>query len=336
MKAALFDKPGSLNVVSKDLRKLQEGEVLVKVEVCGVCGTDLHIVEGSSRSTPPVILGHEYTGMIAGAGSGVYEFKEGDRVAIDPNISCGQCYFCRRGEVHLCANLRALGVDIDGGMAEYSIVPANQLYRVPDSLPDVAAAFIEPVSCVVHGVDKARIRPGDTVAIIGAGTIGLLMLQMVRSAGAARTIIVEPLPRKQSIARDIGADTVLSPQEAVAAVRDLTHVGADTVIECAGKPETARQALTLSRRGGTVEFFGVCPMDEKIEIAPNEVYSKELTIVGSYVNPHTFSRAITLLASGTIGTEKFSVSKFPLSGVHDALSSLREGKVIKNIILPNL
>lgn len=335
MKAALFDKPHSFNVVSKDLRAIGEGEVLVRVEVCGVCGTDIHIVEGTSRSTPPVVLGHEYTGIVTDVGSGVHGFKQNDRVAIDPNISCGHCYYCRRGDVHLCSNLRALGVDIDGGMAEYSIVPENQLYHVPVNLSAVAAAFIEPVSCVVHGIDKAQITPGDTVAIVGAGTIGLLMLQMVKSVGAVRTIVIEPLPRKQLIAREIGADMAVSPQEALSAVMDSTQVGADVVIECVGKPQTAQQALTLCRRGGRVEFFGVCPVGEKIEIEPNEVYFKELTIVGSYVNPNTFSRAIALLSSGVIRTEKFSVSKFPLNGVREALESLRQGEVIKNIILPN-
>ena len=128
MKVALFEKPHTLSVISKPLRKIGEEEVLVKVEVCGICGTDVHIVEGTSRSTPPVVIGHEYAGVVEEVGKSTMNVSVGQRVAVDPNISCGSCFFCRRALVHLCSNLRALGVDIDGGMAEYCIVPAKQIY----------------------------------------------------------------------------------------------------------------------------------------------------------------------------------------------------------------
>ena len=150
MKVALFEKPHQLKVAHKDLRKLNEHEVLVNVTACGVCGTDLHIVEGSSRSSPPVVLGHEFAGIVAEVGKGSDGFKVGDHVAVDPNISCGTCFYCRRGDVHLCKNLRALGVDIDGGMAESCIVPSSQLYHLPSTLTQEQAAFIEPLSCRWH------------------------------------------------------------------------------------------------------------------------------------------------------------------------------------------
>ncbi len=336
MKAALFQKPHVLDVVNKDLRKLLAGEVLVKVEVCGVCGTDLHIVEGKSRSTPPVVLGHEYIGVVEEVGERVDRFRPGQRVAIDPNISCGGCVPCRRGEVHLCSNLRALGVDLDGGMAEYSIVPQLQLYPVPATLTSRDAAFIEPVSCIVHGIDRARLKPGDTAVIVGAGTIGLLMLQLMKSSGASRIIVVEPLQAKQEIARSLGAEVAVPPAGAAAAVRELTEVGADIVIECVGKQETIQQAIALARRGGTVEFFGVCPIGVTILMEPNEIYFRELTILGSYLNPKTFPRAIELLATGVISTEHLPISAFPLDGVHEALAHLREGKTVKSIIRPGL
>ncbi len=335
MKAALFDKSHALSIVSRELRDPKADEIVVRVEACGVCGTDLHIVEGSSRSTPPVVLGHEYAGIIAGLGARVEGFSVGERVAIDPNIACGHCFFCRKGETHLCTNLKALGVDLDGGMAEYSVVPALQVHKVPEALSAEAAAFIEPVSCAVHGIDRARIRAGDTVAIVGAGTIGLLMLQLVKSAGAARTIVIEPLAPKQMLAREVGADIVLAPGDAVTAVRDFTRVGADVVIECVGKVQSMQQAISLARRGGTVMVFGVCSIGEKIQVEPNEIYFRELTIVGSYVNPHTFSRAIALLAAGVVSMEKFTLSIFDLEDVHAALSYLREGKSIKSIVHPS-
>ena len=337
MKVAQFEKPHVLNVTSKSLRALNEGEVLVQVQACGVCGTDVHIVEGTSRSTQPVVLGHEYAGIVTDVAKGIDGIDVGQHVGVDPNISCGSCFFCRRGLVHLCDKLRALGVDMDGGMAEYSIVPVRQIYSLPQAMSAELSAFIEPVSCAIHGIDLARIKTGDTVVILGGGTIGLIMLQLARNAGAARIIAVEPLDFKRNLATELGADVVLNPSEVDvrSAVMDLTIVGADVVIECVGKPQTAQAALDFARRGGTVEFFGVCPIGETISIEPNSVYFKELTIVGSYVNPHTFDRSIAMLQSGRVRVDAFQLDKFPLDGVHEALRYQREGKTIKSIIQPN-
>jgi 2-desacetyl-2-hydroxyethyl bacteriochlorophyllide A dehydrogenase len=336
MKAALFEKPHSLTIVSKPLRPLEKNEVLIKIDSCGVCGTDVHILDGTSRSTPPVVLGHEYCGVVEDAGSGNVNVAAGQRVAVDPNISCGTCYYCRRGLVHLCAGLKALGVDIDGGMAERCIVPAAQLYPLPDTMSPETGAFVEPVSCAVHGVDRANIRSGDTVVILGGGTIGLIMLQLVRSSGAARIMVAEPLPHKQEIARALGADEVIDPANADtrSVIFDATHVGADVVIECVGNPKTMQLAIELARRGGTVEFFGVCPLGATIPVEPNMVYFKELTITGSYVNPHTFARAITLLASGKVGVDKFRIDRFPLDQAGEAIELQRRGGTLKSIITP--
>ncbi len=337
MKVALFEKPHSLTVRSTPLRTLMPNEVLLKVKACGVCGTDVHIVEGTSRSTPPVVLGHEFTGIVEDVGIAVHGIAPGQRAAVDPNISCGVCYYCRRGLVHLCANLKALGVDHDGGMAEYCFVPSEQIYLLPEGMLMEAAAFVEPVSCAVHGIDRANICAGDTVVIIGGGTIGLIMLQLARNAGASRTIVIEPLQHKRRIAIELGADAAVDPSESDAktAVMDMTHVGADVVIECAGRPQTAHLALELVRRGGTVEFFGVSPIGEKIQVEPNQVYFKELTIVGSYVNPNTFSRSIALLHSGRVRVDRFQIDRFPLDEVNNALAYQREGKTLKSIIEPN-
>jgi 2-desacetyl-2-hydroxyethyl bacteriochlorophyllide A dehydrogenase len=338
MKVALFEKPHHLTIAQKDLRGLKGGEVLVKVTACGICGTDLHIIDGSSRSSPPVVLGHEYAGIVADKGTGSHGFSPGDFVAVDPNISCGTCFHCRRGEVHLCERLQALGVDIDGGMAEFSIVPSSRLYRLSNTMTPETAAFIEPLSCAVHGIDRARIRSGDAVVILGGGTVGLLLLQLARVSGASRVFVVEPVEWKRAIAARIGADEVIDPKTAdvFGQVLDLTRVGADVVIECAGRPETAAMSLKLARRGGTVELFGVCPFGETVPMEPNSVYFKELMIVGSYVNPHTFDRAIALLTANKVSIEHFAIHKFPLEGVQDALKMLSEGQTIKSLIMPTL
>lgn len=337
MKVALFERPGHLNVTNLPLRPLQPGEALVRVRSCGICGTDVHIVEGTSRSSPPVVLGHEYAGVIEDVPQGENSVKAGQAVAVDPNISCGTCFYCRRGLVHLCEKLRALGVDIDGGMAEFSIVPIRQLYRIPETLSPEAGAFIEPVSCAVHGIDKAGIRAGDAVVIVGGGTIGLIMLQLARLCGAATVIVAEPLEGKRRIALELGVDDAIDPagRDLKAAVLDRCGAGADVVIECAGRPETVRTAVSLARRGGTVELFGVCPKDSTVQIEPHEIYFRELTIVGSYINPNTFSRAAALLESGKVRIDRFQIDRYPIEGVLAALDRQREGRTIKCIIQPN-
>jgi L-iditol 2-dehydrogenase len=336
LKAVLFSKPHRLDVVTMDIRPLAPGELLVKVEACGVCGTDVHIVEGSSRSSPPVVLGHEYAGIVADAGAPGHRSLVGTRVAVDPNISCGTCYYCRRGLVHLCKNLRALGVDVHGGMAEYCIVPAVQAYMLPSSMTPEVSAFVEPVSCAVHGIDRAAIRTGDTVAILGGGTIGLLMLQLALHAGAALTVVVEPLAQKRALATALGARSVVDPGSAdpVDQLREQIPEGADVVLECVGKTSTMEQALRMARRGGTVEFFGVAPIGATILVEPNMVYVRELNIVGSHVNPHTFDRAIAVLSSGLVRTDQFAVNRFPLEGVHEALRFQREGLTLKSVLCP--
>ncbi|MER3524241.1 MAG: alcohol dehydrogenase [Ignavibacteria bacterium] len=335
MNAALFDGH-RLTVKRLDVRPLRRGEALVQVHACGICGTDIHIVEGIARSSPPVVLGHEYAGVVLDVSADTLPIAVGSRVAIDPNIHCGECPWCRRGHVHLCSDLCALGVDRDGGMAERCIVPVQQLYTIPDQLSFDAAAFIEPISCAIHGIDQARIALGDTVVLLGGGTIGLLMLQLARSAGAARVLVVEPLERKRALARSLGADPVIDPlhTNVRSAVFDLTGIGADVVIECAGRTETAQLAVQLARRGGTVEFFGVCPIGERIALEPNAVYFNELTIVGSYINPHTFNRAIALLSSGRVNVEALMADAFPLESVYLAIRAFKEGRAIKSIIHP--
>ncbi|HLP18361.1 MAG TPA: zinc-dependent alcohol dehydrogenase family protein [Bacteroidota bacterium] len=337
MKAAVFEKTGSLTVCDVPLRPLNDDEMLIRVDACGICGTDVHIVAGESRSTPPVVLGHEFAGTVVDAGRHADIFAPGTNVAIDPNIPCGTCVYCRRGYVHLCERLRALGVDINGGMSEYCIIPYRQAYALPPGLSIEHAAMIEPISCVVHGIDKAHIEAGESVVILGGGTIGMIMMQLARASGASTIILSEPNSEKRNNAASFGADYTVDPSSAdlASVVQDLTQIGADCVIECAGRRETAEQALALSRKGGRVVLFGVCPIGETIAMEPNRIYSHELTIAGSYVNPFTFSRAADLIASGRIRMDAFRIDTFSLDDVHEALAAQREGRTMKSMILPH-
>ncbi len=337
IKAAVFYKPHDIRIEEKGLREIKDTEVLLKVKACGVCGTDIHIYEGTANSKPPVILGHEYVGIVEEAGKAVSNFGSGNRVVIDPNIVCGFCHFCQLGKPHFCENLTALGVHIDGGFAEYSIVPQTQLYHLPLNIPFDIGCLAEPVSCAIHGIDLAGIRVGDCVVIIGAGAIGLVMTQLVRLCGARKVIVAEPTEERRDIALKLNADIVVDPtdEDLKEIVLENSNLGADVIIECAGIPETARASIELTKRGGKIIFFGVCDKDATVAIRPQEIYLKELTIRGSYINPNTFSRAIDLLSEDRLTFSDFDIGKFTLTGLIKAFQSHKERKHLKNIVIPN-
>lgn len=281
MKAAQFKKPRVLEIIESPLRRLESNEVLVQIAACGVCGTDLHIVAGEAHARPPVILGHEFSGTIIDAGREVGELQLGDHVAVDPNIACGGCYYCHRGQVNFCENLRALGVDLDGGFAELVIAPAKQCYKLPLDFPLELGTFAEPLSCCLRGLERAAIQPGQSVAIVGAGNIGLLMLQLARISGAGMIFVLDPLASKREIARQLAAEFVsdASQPEAVQEIAERTHGGCDVVIECVGKAVAAELAIALTKRGGRVVLFGLAAPQAYARLYLQNAFLKELTIL---------------------------------------------------------
>lgn len=323
MSAAVFRRPGSVVIEDRDVPSPGPGEVLVRVEACGVCGTDFHIFKGEAPARPPVVLGHEYCGEVVALGEGVAGLQPGDRVAVDPNIACGRCYHCRLGKVHLCESMEALGVTMDGGFTEYSVVPATQCHVLPAGMPAVQGAFVEPVACCVHGIDLAGIRPGNTVVVLGGGTIGLILLQLAQRSGATTLIVSEPVQKKRELALELGATLAVDPLSAdlEEQVRAVAPAGADIIIEAVGRPETVEAAVRIAARGGCILLFGVVPEDAKVPVSPFAIYKKELRIQGSYVNPFTFSRAISLLASGAVKVEPLVEQVVPVGDLPSVLAS---------------
>ncbi|NUO83497.1 zinc-dependent alcohol dehydrogenase family protein [candidate division KSB1 bacterium] len=336
MKAAQFNQPRDLQIVDRPLRALNNDEVLVQIAACGVCGTDVHIFAGEAHARPPVILGHEFAGTIVEAGNQVRELRAGDHVAVDPNIACGGCYYCHRGQVNFCENLRALGVDIDGGFAEFVIAPAKQCYKLPENFPLEFGAFAEPLSCCLRGLERAVIQPGQSVAIVGAGNIGLLMLQLARIAGAGAIFVLDPLASKRAIATQLGAELVLDANHpaAVQEIAEQAHGGCDVVIECVGKAEAAELALALTKRGSRVVLFGLAAPEAYARLNLQTAFLKELTILSSILNPFTFHRAVDLLAQGKIILAPFSLNRFPLEKIGEALESTRKSLAVKTLVLP--
>jgi len=279
------------------------GEVVLRVEACGICGTDRHILHGEYPAALPVTLGHEFAGTVAATGAGA-RLVIGTRVAVDPNIACGVCRECRRGDACLCPRRMALGVDLDGGLAEYALVPDAQAYALPPDMPIEWGALCEPLACCLHGLDLAAIQPGMDVVILGGGVIGQLMAQLARLAGATVVLVTRQESRRR-LAEDLGATATLDPAaDVIASVAGdpggLLPGGADVVLECAGTVETFEQGIALARRGGTVLVFGVAPQGATARVSPFAIFARELRILGSYLNPHTHGRAVELAASGRL------------------------------------
>ncbi len=330
MKAALLTSVGHIRIDERERPVVGEEEVCIKVNACGLCGTDIHIYEGTFPARPPLVLGHEYAGTVIEVGSRVAHVKSGDSVAVDPNIACGVCHFCRKGKIHLCERLTALGVHIDGGFQEVSKAPAGQVYRLPESMPLKWGAMAEPVSCCLHGIDLAAIEPGDTVAILGAGAIGLIMLQLAKLSGASKIFVVEPNTRRQTLAKKLGADLCWTPERV--AFQALDGGGVDVCIECSGTPGGFASAIEYAKRGGTVVVFGVSDQGLQTSISPFEVYYKELQIRGAFVNPSTFSRALELLAAGKLCLDDILTRAVPLADLQGAIALWKTRQELKILI----
>lgn len=319
---------------------LKENEVLIRNKACGVCGTDVHIYHGEAGSAevnPPVVLGHEFAGIVEKVGSAVKNLKPGDHVAMDPNMYCNECLPCRMGKKQNCENLKALGVTQDGGFAEFCLMPSSQCFKVSEDIPFVEAAMAEPLACVIHGIDLAHIEPGQSVLVIGGGTIGLLMVQMARLSGAGMVILSEPEEGRRKTALEIGADAVIDPinQDLKTELRKLLDAdGANVVIECVGKPFAVKQAIESAGFNGNILLFSVPAPDATMDLPLFDVYKKELHITGSMINPDTHQRAVNLINSGRLELSKLITHTFPMEQLEDAILCQMSPESIKVMVVP--
>lgn len=319
---------------------LGDHEVLVRNKACGVCGTDVHIYHGEAGSadvTPPVVLGHEFAGIVEKVGKGVTELKPGDHVAMDPNMYCGHCDPCRMGKKQNCENLFALGVNVDGGFAEYTRTPASQCFKIDEDIPFVEAAMAEPLACVLHGIDLANIKPGNSVLVIGGGTIGLLMVQMARLSGASTVILSEPVEKRRTLALELGADAAIDPihQNLNDEIKKITgHDGCNVVIECVGKPFAVKQAIEAAGYNGNILLFSVPAPDSTVDLPLFDVYKKELHITGSMINPDTHQRAVNLINGRRLELGKLITHTFPIEELEEAIKTQMGAESIKVMVCP--
>lgn len=316
------------------------GEVLVRVGACGICGTDLHIFRGEFPAEYPVIPGHEFSGEVVSVGAGVSTVKIGDRVAVNPNIACGKCYYCKRGAVHFCENWAAIGIHRNGACAEYVPVPEQNVHKIPEKLSFEEAAFAEPVACCLHGQDLLDLRHGNTVAIFGLGPIGLIHAQLARHSGASVIIGVDIIRDRVERGKRVGLDYALNAKEVdvVGEVRRLTGGrGVDRVIEASGSPAALRQAVEIAGHGSRILVFGVAPPEEAVQVRPFEIYRKEIAIMGSFINPFTTGRAVQVLASGTVRIDPLVSHRICIDDIpayYDKLLKKEEG-ILKVLVIPS-
>ncbi|MFQ7157593.1 MAG: zinc-dependent alcohol dehydrogenase family protein [Merdimonas faecis] len=338
MKAAVYHGPGDLRVEEVPVRKLKDNEVKIQVKYCGICGTDIHIFHGDGGCcdvTPPLVPGHEFSGVVAEVGAGVKTVKVGDRVTGDPNDMCGECYFCKNGMQHFCKNNIGIGTTVDGGFAEYVIMREKQVYKVSDELSFIEAAMAEPISCCLHGIDLCNIKAGDTVLVIGGGPIGMIMMQLAKNAGASKVIMSEPVEEKREQALKLGATKTIDPlHEDVEAVLAEYCENVNVVIECVGNVHTQADAVRFAGKGATIMYFGLAAPEESFPIRPDDIFKKELHITSSYINPYSFERAIQILESGTVELESLITNVVPLDDIADVFTKpeyRRTGKVMIQI-----
>ena len=321
MKAAVFYQKEDLRIEELSIPTPGAGEVLIRVRACGICGTDMHIFDGDEGAAPTpagTVLGHEFAGEVVSLGSGVTSVSVGDRVCVDPNKLCNECDYCREGIGHFCERMIGIGTTVHGGFAEYCCVPQSQVYKFSSALSYEAAAMTEPVACCLHGMDMCDIEQGDTVAVIGGGMIGLLMLQLAKLKGASKLIMIEPIAAKREHAKALGADIVIDPftedVDAVIAANGITRI--NTVIECVGKLATVEQAIAIAGKKSTVMMFGLTKPNDTVSIKPFEIFKKEIVLKASFINPYTQKRALSLIESGKIDVssmvlERASISELP-------------------------
>ena len=314
MKAVLLTEVGKLEVKEIPTPTPGAGELVIKMLACGICGTDRHILKGEHPAKMPLVLGHEFGGEVTAIGAGV-DFKVGDLVSVDPNIVCGTCDHCKAGRTAHCRNLEALGVTMNGGFAEYVLLPKSQAYLVPKTVNPLHLGLVEPLACCIRGMDLAEMKGGERVAVLGGGSMGMLVIQLAKLAGASEIVLITRQKARRDVAMQLGATSTIDPttQDVTAILKDM-----DVSFEVAGVSETFHQACAITRSGGTVLVLGVAPNHERVQFSVYDLVIRGLRIIGSYINPFTQARAAELIASGKLNLDPIisrTVSLDELPGV---------------------
>ncbi len=341
MKAQVVKEPYVMEYVDVPVPQIAEDEVLIKIKVCGICGSDWSIYTGKYASDKlPLITGHEFWGEIAQVGSRVSGLKEGDRVAADICLTCGTCYFCRRGDGLLCTSFTQLGIHTNGGFAEYVAAPAKNCYRLPDGMDDYTAAFVEPLTATLHAAKRMNAAIASSVVVIGCG-LGILHAALAKLRGCAPVVVIGDSEERLRMAKQMGADITIDyrKEDPLQRVMEITDgVGADYVIEAVGSTKTYEQAFKMLRRGGKLEAFGIAAQGDTAQLEPYEFVLGEKKVSGSCAGiGNNWGEAIRLLEYKRIMPEPMFSLAVPLSQLEWALKELRrDPDLVKVFVVPGL
>jgi len=329
LKALQITKPHELKMVTLERPEPGPGEVLIKVMASGICGTDIHILEGEYVGAYPVIPGHEFSGVVEQAGQAVSRIKVGDKVAVEPNIACDNCSYCLNNQQNFCENWQGVGVTLPGGMAEYVIAPEKAVFDIGELEFD-EGAFVEPLSCVLHGVQKTCIRLADRVVILGAGPIGILLLQAVNVQGAQSVTVVELDQARAEAAQTVGADQIYRSMDG------LPKDAFEVVIDATGVIPVMKRTPEFTRKGGKILLFGV-PPKTNIEFDAFTLFLKGLTILTSYTSVRNSLQAIDLLKNKRINVKPLISHRLPLAKFEHGVNLIKnkQENVKKVLITPN-
>ena len=329
MQAILFPAAETITIERVPEPTPAPDEVVVQVAACGICGTDVHIYRNEYMSEFPLIPGHEFSGNVVAVGKAVTDVKPGDRVAVDPNLYCGHCDFCRNEQANHCRNWQGIGITRAGGFAEYVAAPARACYHLPEHLTNTQAAFIEPLACVIHALKRIRVWPGAQVLIFGAGPMGLLLLQALRHSGAAQVVMVEKQPARLALVTQLGGLAVPADGQQADALHALAPYGFDLVVDATGVPAVIEQAFTHVRPRGQYLQFGVTPMDATIHLRPYDLFRNDWTVIGSFALCYTFLPAIAWLANGVVDVSQLVSHTVPMAEFASAFHAFAGGQTLK-------
>jgi D-arabinitol dehydrogenase (NADP+) len=331
MKAIVYRQAGQFSVEEIPVPEPGPDQVVIQVKSCGICKTDVHVHQGDFSARFPLTTGHEFSGVVAAVGSQVADFAVGDRVTADNASLCGYCYYCRRDQPLYCENFYSLGVNGPGGLAEYVLVGHDKVFKIPDSLSFDQAAFTEPVSCAIHGMDRFGVQPGDQVLVFGAGPTGIILAQLLQAGGASDVLLAAPTAFKLEVAEALGVKQTLQISRTDYAgneqlIKQRFPRGFDIIVEATGAVGIAEQCFRYTKKGSKVALYGVYDEDVTFPLNPYDIFSREISIIGSCAQTHCFPRALQYLSNGRVKVDHLITHHYGLDDYRTALDTVVSGR----------
>lgn len=313
-------------------------DILVRIHRSGLCGSDIHWIEGKLPIDTPIILGHESSGEVADIGKDVKSLSVGDHITIDPNVKCGICEYCRTNRINLCKKNYGIGVNKNGGFAKYALVPEKTAYKIPDDMSWRQAGIVEPLSCVIHGLNRSKLKAGESVVVFGAGPMGMLWINLLKSVGAGKIISVELQESRRKVAGKLGADHLVDPA-VVDPVEEIMRItqgnGVDVAVEMVGIIPTINQSIKSTRPGGRTVIMGAPHGDAVASFIPFDMWMGERDILPAFIHNGDFKSSIDVLHQGIVDADAIVTHDFPLNKFHEAFESFKAGEGVKTHLIPS-